>query len=152
LHAAATVGAVIGDGDTPPPARIVLLSDGKETVPANPNSPRGAFTAARSPKDQDVPISTISFGTAYGTIDMNGSRVPVPVDTSTMKQVAQLSGGTAYTASNSRQLTDVYTTLQQQIGYESARFDASAAWLRMCALTLAVGALAALLINRRLPV
>ncbi|WP_156426661.1 VWA domain-containing protein, partial [Mycobacterium sp. IS-3022] len=32
LQAIATVGAVIGGGDEPPPARIVLFSDGKETV------------------------------------------------------------------------------------------------------------------------
>jgi Ca-activated chloride channel family protein len=31
LQAIATVGAVIGGGDTPPPARIVLFSDGKES-------------------------------------------------------------------------------------------------------------------------
>ena len=49
LQAIATVGAVIGGGDTPPPARIVLFSDGKETMPTNPDNPKGAFTAARTP-------------------------------------------------------------------------------------------------------
>ena len=39
LQAINTVGAVIGGGDTPPPARIVLMSDGKETVPSNPDNP-----------------------------------------------------------------------------------------------------------------
>ena len=58
LQAIATVGAVIGGGDAPPPARIVLLSDGKENLPANPDDPKGAYTAARSAKDQGVPIST----------------------------------------------------------------------------------------------
>src|SRR6267378_6302617 len=58
LQAIATVGAVIGGGDTPPPARVVLMSDGKETVPSNPDNPKGAFTAARTAKDQGVPIST----------------------------------------------------------------------------------------------
>jgi Ca-activated chloride channel family protein len=38
LQAIATVGAVIGGGDEPPPARIVLMSDGKETVPSNPTT------------------------------------------------------------------------------------------------------------------
>lgn len=41
LQAIATVGAVIGGGDTPPPARIVLFSDGKETMPTNPDNPKG---------------------------------------------------------------------------------------------------------------
>lgn len=152
LQAVATVGAVIGGGDAPPPARIVLFSDGKETVPANPDNPRGAFTAARSAKDQGVPISTISFGTVHGTVMVNGSQVPVPVDDTTMHEVARLSGGTAYRASSLKQLNDVYATLQQQIGYESVRREASAGWLRLGALTLAIGAVAAVLINRRLPV
>ncbi|MDT5019794.1 MAG: Ca-activated chloride channel, partial [Mycobacterium sp.] len=88
LQAIATVGAVIGGGDTPPPARIVLFSDGKETMPTNPDNPKGAFTAARTAKDQGVPISTISFGTPYGFVEINGQRQPVPVDDSTMKKVA----------------------------------------------------------------
>jgi len=41
--------------------------------------------------------------------------------------------------------------LQEQVGYESARGDASAGWLRLGALVLAAAALAALLVNRRLP-
>ena len=59
LQAISTVGAVIGGGDTPPPAKIVLMSDGKETVPSNPDNPKGAYTAARTAKDQGVPISTV---------------------------------------------------------------------------------------------
>ena len=80
LQAIATVGAVIGGGDEAPPARIVLFSDGKETVPSNPDNPKGAFTAARTAKDQGVPISTISFGTPYGYVEINEQRQPVPVD------------------------------------------------------------------------
>lgn len=151
LQAIATVGAVIGGGDIPPPGRIVLFSDGKETVPTNPDNPKGAFTAARTAKDQGVPISTISFGTPYGFVDINGQRQPVPVDNTTMKKVAELSGGQNYSASNLQQLKEVYATLQQQIGYETIRGDASVGWLRLGSLTLALAALTALLINRRLP-
>ena len=91
---------MIGGGDTPPPARIVLFSDGKETMPTNPDNPKGAFTAARTAKDQGVPISTISFGTPYGFVEINDQRQPVPVDDTTMKKVAELSGGNAYSASS----------------------------------------------------
>lgn len=151
LQAIATVGAVIGGGDTPPPARIVLFSDGKETMPTNPDNPKGAFTAARTAKDQGVPISTISFGTPYGFVEINDQRQPVPVDDETLKKVAQLSGGNSYSASNLQELKGVYATLQQQIGYETIKGDASVGWLRLGALVLALAALAALLINRRLP-
>jgi len=151
LQAISIVGAVIGGGDTPPPARIVLMSDGKETVPSNPDNPKGAYTAARTAKDQGVPISTVSFGTPYGYVDMNGQRQPVPVDDEMLKRIAQLSNGQAYTASNLEQLKEVFTNLQEQIGYETRKGDASAGWLRLGALVLALAALAAILINRRLP-
>jgi Ca-activated chloride channel family protein len=151
LQAIATIGAVIGGGDEPPPARIVLLSDGKETVPSNPDNPKGAYTAARTAKDQGVPISTISFGTPYGYVEINDQRQPVPVDDETLKKMAELSGGTSYNASSLEQLKEVYSTLQEQIGYETTKGDASVGWLRLGALLLALSALAALLLNRRLP-
>ncbi|MCV7344133.1 VWA domain-containing protein [Mycolicibacterium rhodesiae] len=151
LQAIATVGAVIGGGDTPPPARIVLMSDGKETVPSNPDNPKGAFTAARTAKDQGVPISTVSFGTPYGYVEINDQRQPVPVDDDMLKKIAELSGGNAYTASSLQQLKEVFTSLQDQIGYETTKGDASTGWLRLGALVLALAALTALLVNRRLP-
>jgi Ca-activated chloride channel family protein len=151
LQAIATVGAVMGGGDEPPPARIVLMSDGKETVPSNPENPKGAYTAARTAKDQGVPISTVSFGTPYGTVTINDQQQPVPVDSEMLKKIAELSGGNAYTASSLEQLKEVFTTLQQQIGYETTKGEASAGWLRLGALVLAFAALAALLLNRRLP-
>src|SRR6476661_2490095 len=151
LQAIATVGAVIGGGDEPPPARIVLFSDGKETVPSNPDNPKGAYTAARTAKDQGVPISTISFGTPYGYVEINDQRQPVPVDDETLKKVAELSGGNSFNASNIQELNKVFEDLQQQIGYETIKGDASVGWLRLGSLVLALAALAALLINRRLP-
>jgi Ca-activated chloride channel family protein len=151
LQAIATVGAVIGGGDAPPPARIVLMSDGKETVPSNPENPKGAYTAARTAKDQGVPISTVSFGTPYGYVEINDQRQPVPVDDEMLKKIAELSGGEAYTASSLEQLKEVFTNLQEQIGYETRKGEASAGWLRLGALVLAVASLTALFINRRLP-
>ncbi len=151
LQAIATVGAVIGGGDAPPPARVVLMSDGKETVPSNPDNPKGAYTAARTANDQGVPISTVSFGTKYGYVEIQGQRQPVPVDDENLRKIAQLSGGNAYSASSLEQLKAVFTSLQEQIGYETIKGDASVGWLRLGSLVLAVAALAALLINRRLP-
>jgi len=151
LQAIATVGAVIGGGDGPPPARIVLMSDGKETVPSNPDNPKGAFTAARTAKDQGVPISTVTFGTPYGYVEINDQRQPVPVDDETLKKIAELSDGNAYNASSLEQLKEVFAKLQDQIGYETVKGDASVGWLRLGSLLLALSALAAVLLNRRLP-
>src|SRR6201988_3011207 len=108
LQAIATVGAVLGGGDEPPPARIVLFSDGKETMPTNPDNPKGAYTAARTAKDQGVPISTVSFGTPYGYVEINDQRQPVPVDDETLKRIAQFSGGDAFNAENLELLKAVF--------------------------------------------
>ena len=151
LQAIATLGAVMGGGDGPPPASIVLESDGKETVPPDPDQPRGAFTAARAAKEQGVKISTISFGTLYGTVDIDGQHLPVPVDDESLKRIADLAGGQAFRAGTLGQLEDAYTTLQQQIGYETVHGDASASWIRLGAVVMAAALLAGLLLNRRLP-
>jgi Ca-activated chloride channel family protein len=128
-----------------------LLSDGKENQPADPNAPKGAFTAARSAKDQGVPIFTISFGTPNGHVELDGADLAVPVEDETLKKVAALSGGTLYSASDADQLKNVYATLQAQFGFEVVRGDASTGWFRLAAMVLVASALAALLINRRLP-
>jgi len=155
LQAIATVGAVIGGAggsdESKPPGHIVLMSDGKETVPSNPDNPKGAYTAARTAKDQGVPISTVSFGTPYGYVDINDQRQPVPVDEEMLKRIAELSDGNHYSASNLEQLKEVFTQVQNQIGYETIKGEAGTGWLRLGSLLLALAAIAALLINRRLP-
>jgi Ca-activated chloride channel family protein len=151
LQAIAATVAVLGGGDGPPPARIVLESDGKETVPGDPDAPRGAFTAARAAKEQGVAVSTISFGTPYGTVNLNDQDIPVPVDDSTLQRISQLSGGQAFHADSLDQLNSVYATLQRIIGYQMIPGDASAAWIRLGALSLIAALLAAALLNQRIP-
>src|SRR3954468_7883312 len=70
-----------------PPARIVLLSDGYNTVG---RADTQAIDAARA---AGVPVSTIAFGTDYGTLDLEGETVPVPVDRTTLKAIADDTGG-----------------------------------------------------------
>jgi Ca-activated chloride channel family protein len=151
LQAIATTGAVMGGGDGPPPARIVLESDGKETVPPDLDAPRGAFTAARAAKDQGVPIATISFGTRDGVVEVDGQSIPVPTDDASLARIAELSGGEAFQAGSLAELKQVYATLDQQIGYQVVRGDASAAWIALGALALALSIGAGILLNRRLP-
>jgi Ca-activated chloride channel family protein len=151
LQAIAAMTAVLGGGDGPPPARIVLESDGKETVPGDPDAPRGAFTAARAAKEQGVGVSTISFGTPDGTVTVNDQQIPVPVDDSTLQRISEISGGEAFHADSLDQLNGVYAALQRTIGYQTVAGDASAAWIRLGALAFLAALLAAALLNRRLP-
>ncbi|MBJ7336176.1 VWA domain-containing protein [Mycolicibacterium sp.] len=152
LQAIASVDAVMGGGDTPAPAHIVLESDGAETMPRNPDDPRGAYTAARAAKDQGVAISTISFGTPDGVVDINGQQIAVPVDDATLQQITDITGGQTFHAGSLSQLKEVYSTLQEQIGYETVRGDASEGWIRLGAVLMAAAVLASVLTNRRVPV
>lgn len=151
LQAIATVGSVMGGGEGPPPARIVLESDGAANVPLDQNAPQGAYTAARAAKDQGVQISTISFGTPYGTVEFEGGTIPVPVDDQTLQKIVEITDGQAFHADSLESLKAVYTTLQHQIGYETVKGDASLAWMLLGTVVLAGSVLAGLLLNRRLP-
>jgi Ca-activated chloride channel family protein len=148
LHAIATTDVV--SGGPPLPARIVLLSDGGENVPADPNAPHGAYTAARSAKDKGVPISTIAFGTPSGSINLDGESIPVPVDARDMKQIAELSGGRTYAATSIGELNQSYNAIKQEIGYRLVPGPGTAGWLRLAVIAATIATVSALLINRRL--
>ncbi|HVV10645.1 VWA domain-containing protein [Amycolatopsis sp.] len=143
--------SVVGGADGPPPARIVLMSDGKQTVPEDLYAPRGAFTAAQEAKKQQVPVSTISFGTNHGTVTIDGREVPVDVDDGSLQEVARLSGGDFYQAGSAEQLKQVYEDLGEQIGYELKEADASRPWVVLGTLCLIVAAGSSLFIGQRLP-
>ncbi|MFI9502973.1 VWA domain-containing protein [Nocardia sp. NPDC052566] len=160
LNSIETLASVLGGAQTPPPARIVLMSDGKQTVPDDKDvdNPRHGFTAARLAKSKGVPVSTISFGTEWGSVeiqDQDGKgppqRVKVPVDNDSLREIAKLSGGDFYTASSLEQLTAVYDTLQEQIGYELTRGDASRPWMLAGLLFITAGVGASLVFRQRLP-
>ncbi|MFX1757564.1 Mg-chelatase subunit ChlD [Rhodococcus gordoniae] len=146
-----TLAAVLGGSDQAPPARIVLLSDGKQTVPESPDDPRGGFTAARQAAEKGIPVSTISFGTQTGTVTIEDDRIPVPVDDPSLKEIANLSGGSFFTAASLEELEDAYDTLEEQIGFETTRGDASRPWLMLGALSVIAGLGAAMVLRQRLP-
>ncbi|NDK90536.1 VWA domain-containing protein [Gordonia desulfuricans] len=146
-----TLNSVLGGQAGAPPARIVLLSDGKQTVPDDENDPRGAFTAARKAKEENIPVSTISFGTKTGTVDLDGDRVPVPVDDESLREIANLSGGTFFTASSLDELNKVYETLQQEIGYEMRKGDNSRPWIIAGTILAIIAVVGSLLVNQRVP-
>ena len=143
---------VVGGADGAPPARVVLMSDGKQTIPTDDGEdPRGAFTAARAAKDAKIPVSTISYGTTEGVVTIDGKPQAVPVDDASMKEIADLSGGEFYKAASADELHRVYDTLGEQIGYETKDADASKPWLMLGTIAALVAAGGALLISQRLP-
>jgi Ca-activated chloride channel family protein len=127
-----------------PPARIVLLSDGYSTVG------REATQAVDAAKAAQVPVSTIAFGTDYGTLDLDGETVPVPVDRNTLEKIANDTGGSYSEAASASQLEQVYQDLGSQIGYTTEPKDVSPWFVRGGLLFAFLGILASLLWTNRL--
>jgi Ca-activated chloride channel family protein len=114
--------------DEPPPARIVLLSDGANTA----GSPLAQ--AAADAAEAGVPVSTIAYGTPDGTVD-NGQRVPV--DPAALAELAAGTGGTAYTAATGAELGDVYADIGSSIGYRTEQREITG-WVLAAALLAAL--------------
>jgi Ca-activated chloride channel homolog len=131
-------------GQELPPARIVLLSDGYSTVGREATQAIDAANAAQ------VPVSTIAFGTDYGTLDLNGETVPVPVDRSTLKQIADETGGSYSEAATAQELEQVYADLGSQIGYTTEPHDISPWFVRGGLLFAFLGVVASLLWTNRM--
>jgi len=113
--------AVTAKNDKPPPARIVLLSDGAS------NKGRSPMQAAAEAKTEGVPVSTIAFGTDTGTVHLPGyGPQPVPADKTTLREVADATGGTFHTAASAEELRSVYANIGSQIGYTTSH--KSVAW------------------------
>jgi Ca-activated chloride channel family protein len=132
-----------GDAE-PPPARIVLLSDGQTTVGREDTQ---AIDAARA---AGVPVSTIAFGTDYGTLDLDGETVPVPVDRAALEKIADLTGGSYSEAASAAELEQVYADLGSQIGYTTEPKDISAWFVRAGVLVALLGVVLSLLWTNRL--
>ncbi len=97
------------------PAAVVVMSDGTTTMGV-PNE-----DAAARATEQGVPVSTIAFGTANGTVTIpdTGETVRVPVDADALARIADQTGGKAYEAATKDQLTDVYASIGSSIGYDT---------------------------------
>ncbi|MCW2546699.1 MAG: hypothetical protein JWN96_1159 [Mycobacterium sp.] len=131
-------------GDTaPPPARIVLLSDG-ETTKGTPND-----VAVQAAVAANVPVSTIAYGTQNGTLVIQGQEIPVPVNEQALKSIADETNGAYYRATTSDQLKKVYQGLGSSIGYNVTKTEISA-WFTGFALLfgLMAGALSVLWTSR----
>ncbi|MFJ6195603.1 VWA domain-containing protein [Micromonospora sp. NPDC092111] len=119
----------------PPPARVILLSDGANTSGADPMEAASAAVAAK------VPVHTISFGTPGGFVDRGGRPIQVPVDGQTLRAVADETGGGFHEAGSSAELRDVYEDIGSSVGYRKERQDISARFIGL-GLVFAMGAAA----------
>jgi Ca-activated chloride channel family protein len=129
----------------PPPARIVLLSDGENTAGRSPE------VAAEEAASVGVPVYTIAYGTPDGQVVSGGYVVPVPVDGPALERLAEATGGSFYEAASGEELQEVYEDIGSSVGYRTERREVSV-WFIGFGLLAALGAAAAsLLWFSRLP-
>jgi Ca-activated chloride channel family protein len=146
-------------GDVPPaatgtaassPAAIILLSDGAQT--------RGVLTpqeGAERAKAAKIPVYTVALGTPNGVVTFQQGpyqrTFPVPPDRTTLKQIADTTGGTFYSAASAASLNAVYERLGSSIGRVPRKREATYAALGIAALLLVAAWLASLRSAQRLP-
>lgn len=143
LNAIATVPGATGS--TPPPARIVLLSDGGNTIG------RSLQQAAAAAQQNGVPVSTIAYGTDRGVVTVQGQPIPVPVDAPSLAALANATGGKSYTAQSGEELNGVYKDIGSQVGYVTERREVTARLAGLGLLAALAAAGASLLWTARFP-
>lgn len=117
------------------PARVVLLSDGGNTAGRSPD--QGAAAA----QEAGIPVSTIAYGTADGTIPGSGGQSAVPVDEESLRQLADGTGGTAYVAASGEELREVYADIGSSIGWRTEQREVTP-YLAVAGLVVGLGAAA----------
>jgi Ca-activated chloride channel family protein len=119
------------------PAAIVLESDGSQN--------RGTTTpveAARHAKAAGVRVYGVALGTPGGTVEydygLQTTKVPVPPDPGTVRSIARITGGRAFTVQDSDRLNTVYRDLGSSIGRKHERREITQ-WFAIASAVLLVG-------------
>ncbi|MDQ1043981.1 VWA domain-containing protein [Streptomyces sp. V4I2] len=130
----------------PPPAHIVLLSDGSNTVG------RSVESAAAEAAAERIPVSTIAYGTEDGVVDLGDGRLlQVPVDGPALENLASRTGGDYHEAATGEELQAVYEDIGSSVGHRTEEREIWQ-WFVAAGLTTAlIAAATSLLWFSRLP-
>ena len=105
---------------------------------------RGPIGVARTARRLRIPISTVSLGTDAATVPSPGLGPPLPAvpDPATMKQIARVSGGRAFSAEDDEELSSIYKELGSQLGTKKEKREMTSGFA-VGGLVLLLGAAAA---------
>ena len=130
------------------PSAIVLLSDGKTTIGRDP------IEVARQARKLDVPIFTVSLGTSSAVVPNptpGSPPLPAPPDPESMAEIADASGGKAFTAEDELRLREIYRTLGSRLGTNDEKRESTVPFAVTGLLLLVGAAGASLRLSGRLP-
>ncbi len=97
----------------PAPAAIVLLTDGRNNRPPEPEE--GAAEA----RAKQVPVYTVGLGTQDGVINFEGGGMMVGFDPDTLRMISSTTGGQYYEARSAGQLNGIYQRLGRTLGWST---------------------------------
>jgi Ca-activated chloride channel family protein len=138
-------------GEDPPPASILLISDGADM--GSDVSPGRAAARARA---AGIPIYTVALGTPTGVVEVRQVggytiRVQVPPAPDTLRMVARTARGRFFEAPNAEQLKAVYNELGSRLGSRTKREEITFAFAAGGALLMLTGGALSTALFRRLP-
>ncbi|MFE3461887.1 VWA domain-containing protein [Nocardiopsis aegyptia] len=131
--------------EDPPPSAIVLLSDGENT------SGREISQAAAAAGEEEVPVSTIAFGSGAAMIEIDGYQVPADIDKEALRGLAQDTEGHFYEAANETELTEVYEDIGSSLGTEFVHEEIVTRFVLVAIVLSMATAVTSLLWFQRLP-
>ena len=121
-----TLASVPKEGGKRPPGAILLLSDGASDVGSDP------ITAAQQAAAAHIPIYTVELGTPGGTVtEKRGTKtvtVPVPPNPAQLAEIARVSHGEAFTATDAKGLDAIYEHLGAELGHKKVKHEMTASF------------------------
>ncbi len=132
---------------------ILFLSDGAQT--------RGVLQpleGAQLAKDAGIPVYTVALGTASGVVTRDGffggggpEVIPVPPDPTTLRQIADITGGKFTAARDADTLQAAYEKLGSSLGREPGKSEVTFIFVGIAAVLLLVAGMLAVVLSPRLP-
>jgi Ca-activated chloride channel family protein len=129
------------------PAAVVLLSDG-----ANTSGEIEPSEAASRAREWGVPVFTVAIGTPEGTVEGPGGQlIPVPPDETTLREIAESTGGRFFASSSEADLARVYEDLGSRIGFAEEEQEVTVAFAAAALALLVAGSILSTLWFNRFP-
>jgi Ca-activated chloride channel homolog len=122
----------------PPPAAIVLLSDGRPTRGRDP------YEVARQARARRIPVHTVALGTERGVVRLGQRNVRVPPDVAGLRRIARISRGRNFSAEDAEKLKDVYRDLAERVATRDRKREVTAAFAGGALVLMLAGALGSL--------
>jgi Ca-activated chloride channel family protein len=128
----------------PPPASIVLVSDGQSNTGADP------LELAQEAARAGIKIYTVGIGTPEGTVlQIQGRNVFTRLDEETLQSMAEVTGGRYFNAQDEGDLRQIYDDLSRERVFENKETEVTFAFAGAAlALSMLAGGLGLVWFNR----